>query len=440
MQATSLTSSLYRKIEWAGEVLGVPHWIIENELLEFKGKELNFGKIRVDLDDGSYRSFSAIVVLHCNPYTSHEKPYKGGIRLSHSVTPDLLRTLAIDMTFKCGVVDIEFGGAKSGIVLPKPAMHYSRREIHRIMEAVSERLIKEGLISPTYYVPAPDVGTNSELMDVIHNKFWEITKGSVVMGAPVTGRTVENGGLAIREKATALGGLIIFEQLVEEGFMPMPSKCPKIIVQGLGQVGGSFVRLAQARGYKIIGVSNISGAVFNPDGIDLDSLPKDPNGELSHLEGEHCTSEEILLKPCDLLVPAATENVITTKIASRIKAKGILELANHPTEEKAEAILNRRNITVSPDILSNAGGVSASFWEWSMSFSHPRHRIEMEKTEEEIEANLKKQMREATSQVIEFSKRYNVNLRDAAWLKAMHRVSGRLEKKHGGRWTPQPEA
>lgn len=433
MASKSLASSLYRKIEWAGKTLNIPSWIVENELLQFKDKELNFGKIRVDLDDGGYHSFTAIVVLHCLPYTTGEKPYKGGVRLSNTVTPDILRTLAIDMTFKCGVMDIEFGGGKSGIVLPKPMMHYSRREIHRLIEAVAERLIHEKIISPRIYVPATDVGTNAGLMDVIHNKFWEITGGSVE-GAPATGRTVENGGLLVREEATALGGLAVLAQLRESGLVPIRENNPKIIVQGLGQVGGNLVRLAEEYGLKVVGVSNVSGAVFNPEGIDVAALPKDPNASLDDVDGEKCSGGELLLKPCDLLVPAAMESVITAKNAPKIKATAILEMANQPTTEDADPILAKRKIYVIPDILANAGGVSVSFWEWSMSFEHPPHRIEREKIEEEIEANLKKQMREATSQVLEFAERYKVGLRDAAWLKSTDLVSKRLEKKHGGRW------
>lgn len=439
MQSNSLASSLYRKIEWAGKTLHVPSWIIENELLQFKAKELNYGKIRVDLDDGTYHGFSAIIVLHCLPYTTYEKPYKGGMRIFHENNarpspPDVLRTLAIDMTFKCALMDIEFGGAKSGIVLPKPITHYSRREIHRIMEAVAERLIREeNKISPKYYVPATDAGTTAELMDVIHNKFQEITKGSVA-GAPVTGRTVEKGGLLIRERATALGGLVVLTELREAGLVPMRKNNPEVIVQGLGQVGGNLVRLAQEYGLKVVGVSNISGAVFNPDGIDISTMPEDANGSLDNVDGEKCTGEELLLKPCDLLVPAAMENVITAKNARRIKAKVILELANQPTTGDADLILAERSILVVPDILVNAGGVTTSFWEWSMSFEHPPHRIERKKIEEEVEANLKEQMRDATSQVLEFAKRYKVNLRDAAWLKSMDLISRRLDKKHGGRW------
>ncbi len=440
-----LLQSLYEKVEWAGKLLNVPEWIVEDELKLFKCHELTVGKLRVEMDDGPPERFAATVVLHCQPYY-HDKPYKGGIRLSHTVTPSFLRVLAFEMTFKCGVVDLEFGGGKSGIRLKKPVNQYSPKETTRIMEAFSEVFIKEHkIISPRYYVPATDMGTTPENMDTIHGKFWEearnVSTGGAV-GTAVTGRTVENGGIPGREEATALGGLIVLDRLREIANMPKLRNHPTVIVQGLGQVGGNFVRLANLRGYKVIGVSNISGAVFNPGGIDFDELPKlpngpiDPNGVLDNVTGEQCTSEEILLKPCDILVPAAMENVITQANAKKIKCKVLLELANHPTSQAADNELSKK-IYVIPDIFANAGGVSASFWEWSLSLGHPRHTIQTPETLEEVRSNLTAQMQAATESVLSYAKKHETDLRGAAWLKATDRISSKLVKKHRGLWAPK---
>ena len=441
-----LLQSLYKRVEWAGKKLNVPEWLIENEIKPFKWREISTDKLRVNMDDGGYESFSATIALHCNPYTSHEKPYKGGIRMSPHASPSILRSLAFDMTFKCGVVDLEFGGGKSGILLKKPIVEYSEGELCRIIEGFAAIFISEHeIISPRYYVPATDMGTTPQHMDIIHNKFWELTKGTI-SGAPVTGCTVDNGGSPGREEATALGGLIVLDKLREIASMPKFDASPSVIVQGMGQVGGNFIKLASDKGYKIVGVSNISGAVFNPSGIDVSELPLrpngsiDPNGSLTMVTGEYCTGREILLKPCDILVLAAMENVITAANAQKIKAKAILELANHPTAEAAEEKLLSNGIYIIPDIFANAGGVSASFWEWSLNLGHPRHSIQIPETLEEVRNYLTAQMQDATNQVLGYAEKYSTDLRGAAWLKAVDRVSSRLIKKHGGRWASTKNA
>jgi len=439
----SILASLFRKVDKSAALLEIPEWLVENEIKPFKWPEINSGKIRVNMDDGSYVSFSAFISLHCNPYTSHEKPYKGGVRLSHLVFPGRTRTLAFEMTMKCGVVDLEFGGGKAGIQLKKPITQYSDGELHRIIEAFATVFIGEQrIISPRYYTPATDMGTTPQHMDIIHNKFWEITKGTI-QGAPVTGRSVENGGIPGREEATALGGLVVLEKLRKAAHMPKLRKKPTVIVQGLGQVGGNFVELAAERDYKIVGVSNVSGAVLNKQGIDLEELPRKPNGQidpnasLDRVSGQHCAPEKIITGPCDILVPAAMENTITAENAGRINCKVLLELANHPTSEEADIILSEKGVYIIPDIFANAGGVSASFWEWSLSFGHPRHSIQIPETLEEVRSNLTAQMEDATSQILEYATKYDTDLRGAAWLKAMDRISSRLIKKHGGRWAPK---
>ena len=438
-----LLQSLFEKVEWAGQELKVPEWVIEDEIKLYKCHELTMDKLRVDMDTGHPERFSATVVLHCQPYF-HDKPYKGGIRLSNAVTPSLLRVLAFEMTFKSAVVDLEFGGGKAGIRIKKPVNEYSSREITRIMEAFCDTFIEENkVISPRYYVPDTDMGTTPSDMDTIHGKFWEAARNGSVPGAvgtAVTGRTVRNGGMPGREEATALGGLIVLEKLRQLDKAPKLSKKPTVIIQGLGQVGGNFVRLATERGYKVVGVSNISGAVFNHCGIDISELPKkpdgsiDPNGTLTDMKGEHLETDAFLSKPCDILVPAAMENVITDKNAAAINCKILLELANHPTSESADVQLAARNIYVVPDIVANAGGVSVSFWEWSASLGPPRHKIQIAETLEDVQSKLRTQMETAVDGILWYGQNHNVDLRKAAWLKATQRVSDQLIEKHGKRW------
>lgn len=450
-----LLQSLFERVEWAGNILKIPEWIIEDEIKLFKDHEITKGKLRVDMDSGPPERFSATVVLHCQPYY-HDKPYKGGIRLSNTVTPSILRVLAFEMTFKCGIVDLEFGGGKAGIKISKPVNKYSSKEITRIIEAFADSFINEAkVISPRYYVPATDMGTTAENMDTIHGKFWEAVRNGLSIpggsvGTPVTGRTVKNGGIPGREQATALVGLIVLEKLREKmsGFPVLPPK-PTMIVQGTGQVGGNVIRMAAERGFLIVGVSNITGAVFNPSGIDISELPKkstgsiDPNGSLSHVTGEHCDQNEFLTKPCDILVPAAMENVITQTNADKINCKVVLELANHPMTDQANTLLSNRGVLIIPDIFANAGGVSASFWEWALSFGQARHTIQIPETLDDVHYKLNAQMEEATKQILWYAQRYNadlrgnVDLRGAAWLKGVQRVSERLIAKHGDRWSPK---
>ncbi len=424
-----LVTPLFDRMDWAAGILNVPREVMEEELKRFKIREMTADRMRVHLDNGRYASFTATVVLHYLPYPG-DKPYKGGIRLSDRVSPDILRMLALEMTLKCGVVDLEFGGAKSGISLPRPVYSYSKREIAAIVEAYAEYFIKFGIIRPDFYVPATDVGTTSEHMDIIHN-FYNSNVKSRVPGACVTGRSVDYGGLPVREEATALGGLIVLEGVLNKVKVPGLGERPTVIVQGLGQVGASFVRLANRdQRYKIVGLGNISGAVYNPAGINLDWLPADRNAPLVYVEGQECSGEELLLKPCDILVPAAIENVITADNADKISAKVVLELANHPTTDAAHDALVKKGVCVIPDILANAGGVTASFYEWSQSFGPPHHRIEIAEINAMVRNRIIEVMNNSTSQVLEFASRYGTDLRGAAWLKAVDKIAREISHKH----------
>lgn len=431
-----LLQSLYERIEWAGRLLSVPEKIIENEIKNFHLRELSTDKMRIEMDNGDYETIPAVVVLHCNPYDTKDKPYKGGIRMG-PVTPSTLRMLALEMTFKCGVVDLEFGGGKAGIPLKKPLREYSPREIRKIFEVFANIFTKRlPILSPRYYCGAPDMGTTSRHMQIIHSKFCELTDG-IIVGAAVTGRPVGHGGIPGREEATAFGGLIVLEKLRKDSHLPKLRKKPTVIVQGLGQVGGNFAYLASQRDYKVVGVSNTSGGVFNKDGIDLSELPHmpngkiDPNASLDGVTGERLYSDEILHKPCDILVPAAIENVITFENCEKVVAKIILQLANHPIEEQAAKILSERGLYIIPDILANAGGVSASFLEWSFSLGHPRHKFQTEQTREEVDTTLKGIMENATDQVLWYASEYDTDLTGAAWLKSTQRIVGALIDKHG---------
>ncbi len=432
MPPSNLASGLFKRIAWAGQKLNVSSALIENELLTYKYPELSAGRIRIDRDDGTYESVMATVVFHCLPYTG--RPYKGGIRLSDTVTPDTLRALAIEMTFKEGVVDLEFGGAKMGIRLSKPKSTYSNREIFRIIEAVATFFIDLGIIDPVTYVPATDLGTTSDHMDTIHTIYSTMRK-TPYSGSCVTGKSVQNGGLPVRTIATSLGGAEVLDQLRKFDALTALSSIanPKVVVQGLGQVGGWFVRLIAERGYQVIGVSNSKGAVYNEHGINISEVPALPDESLDHMTGEHMDNATFLTQRCHILVPAALENQITRHNAHLIKAPIILELANHPTTDEADEILRKRGKVVIPDILANAGGVTASREEYAFALSPPHHQVEIKTLDAEATGRIIDVMRDGAGQVVRFAKKYNEDLRGGAWLKAMDRIASNLKHKHR-RW------
>ncbi len=432
MQGTSLATGLFKKISWAGKTIGLSEKIIENELLTYKYSELSAGRIRVDLDNGNYESITATAVLHYLPYTG--RPYKGGIRLSDAVTPDILRALAIEMTFKEAVVDLEFGGAKMGIRLSRPKSSYSNREILRIIEAVATFFIDLNIIDPSVYVPATDLGTTSEHMDSIHT-IYAAMKKTPYSGSCVTGKTVSNGGLPVRTIATSLGGAEVLETVRELDALPALAgiKNPTVIVQGLGQVGGWFVRLIAERGYRVIGVSNSRGAIYNEHGIDISEVPALPDESLDHMTGKHMDNAAFLTQKCDILVPAALENQLTRENAGLIKAPVILELANHPTTDEADELFRSLGKVVIPDILGNAGGVTASREEYAFALSAPHHRVEISTVDAEAKNRIISVMKEGAAQVLAYSKKYDTDLRGGAWLKAIDRIATSLKHKHR-RW------
>jgi len=428
-QGHGMAQALFKRIAWAGQKLNISSLLIENELLTYKYQELTAGRIRVDRDNGTYESIAATAVLHCLPYPG--KPYKGGIRLTDSVTPDTLRGLAIEMTAKEGVADLEFGGAKMGIRLPHPRNTYSNREILRIVEAVATFFINIDIIDPAVYVPATDIGTTSEHMDSIHT-IYSTMKRTPYAGACVTSKSVQGGGLPVRTISTSVGGGVVLGEIRKYASIPTfsNSEHPRIIVQGLGQVGKHFVNLAAEQGYIVIGVSNSTGALYNEHGVDLSELPGAPDGSLSHMTGRQTSNAELLTMPCDILVPAALENQLTIDNAHLIQALMILELANHPTTEAADTILRKKGTYIIPDILGNVGGVVASGEEYAMGLSAPHHSIEMKKKDAEATDHVIQIMQAATRQVLEYAKRYDVDLRGGAWLKAIDRVAGYLQHKH----------
>jgi len=309
----------------------------------------------VSMDDGHIEMFTGFRVQH----SIARGPGKGGVRYSPDVTLDEVRALASWMTWKCAVVNIPFGGAKGGVICDPKKM--SQGELERMTRRYTSEIID--FIGPEKDVPAPDVNTNEQTMA------WIMDTYSMHMGhtvtSVVTGKPLNIGGSRGRREATGRGVLVVTDEAMQ--YLNVPVEGCRVVIQGFGNVGSNAARLMMERGYKIVGIAEQDGGLSNLNGIDIDALIeyKQRNGTTLGFKGaEAMPSDELLVSECEVLIPAATENVITSRNADKIQAKIVVEGANGPTTAVADEILMDKRIFVVPDILANAGGVTASYFEW----------------------------------------------------------------------------
>ena len=311
--------------------------------------------VPVVMDDGSVRSFEGYRVTH----NIARGPSKGGIRYHPDVTLDEVKSLAMWMTWKCALMNIPFGGAKGGIACDPKKL--SSTELQKLTRRYTTEIINE--IGPEKDIPAPDVGTDGKVMAWIFDTY-SMNKGHSVLGV-VTGKPLNIGGSLGRLEATARGALYCIREAgrKQEGTL----EGQRVVVEGFGNVGSFLAKFLAQEGAKVIAVSDSSGGVYNPTGIDVETAiaHKQETGALAGLNGtERVTDEELLLLDCDVLAPCALEQVITTENADKIKAKIVCEGANGPTTPAADEILEDRGVLVLPDVLANAGGVVVSYFEW----------------------------------------------------------------------------
>ncbi|MFN3690123.1 MAG: Glu/Leu/Phe/Val family dehydrogenase [Fimbriimonadales bacterium] len=394
-----------RQLEAAAHYLNLDRSLLE--VLKHPRRELivNFP---VKMDDGSIRVFTGYRVHH-NPARG---PAKGGIRYHPEVTLDETRALAMWMTWKCAVVNIPYSGAKGGVVCdPK------RLSIHEL-ENLTRRYITEisMMIGPESDIPAPDVGTNPQVMAWIMDTY-SMHKGYTVP-AVVTGKPIAIGGSEGRLEATGRGVTVMaYEALQQIG---KQLEGASVVIQGFGNVGSATAKLMHQAGAKVVAISDVRGGIYNPNGLNIPALLHCAGRDgciQAYRDAELITNEELLELPCDVLVPAALHGVITAHNADRVKARVIVEAANGPVTPDADEILDDKGVLVVPDILANAGGVIVSYFEWVQDLQAFFWE------EEEVNRKLEKAMRRSYQHVVQTAEQNKVNLRMGAYIIGVKRVA-----------------
>jgi glutamate dehydrogenase (NAD(P)+) len=368
----------------------------------------------VSMDDGSIQMFTGFRVQH----SIARGPGKGGIRYSPDVSLDEVRALASWMTWKCAVVNIPFGGAKGGVICDPKKM--SVGELERMTRRYTSELIE--FLGPEKDVPAPDINTNEQVMAWIMDTYSMHMRQTVT--SVVTGKPLNIGGSRGRREATGRGISVVCDEALR--YLNIPMAGCRVIVQGFGNVGSNAARLLMEKGYTVIGIAEIDGGLYNPKGIDINQLIeyRQRNGSLLGFRGaEALPSEELLVTECEILIPAATENVITSRNADQIKARIVCEGANGPTTAVADEILADKKIFVIPDILANAGGVTASYFEWVQD------RQGYFWKESVVNEQLEGILRESFDDVMRYAEAHAVNNRIAAYMLAIDRVAFTIRQR-----------
>jgi glutamate dehydrogenase (NAD(P)+) len=370
--------------------------------------------IPVVLDDGRLEVFTGYRVQH----SIVRGPSKGGIRFAPDVTLDEVRALAAWMTWKCAVVNIPFGGGKGGVICDPDLL--SPGELERITRRYTAEIMD--IIGPERDVPAPDVNTNPQTMAWIMDTYSMHKRQTCT--AVVTGKPLDLGGSRGRPEATGRGCMIVTMQALRRfGLEPTATR---VVVQGFGNVGGMAAKLMSRAGFKIVCVIEYDGAVYNPHGLDVEALMKhrtETGSILGFPEAEDVDKDQALFLDCEVFIPAARENVITSANADQIKAKIICEGANGPTTSEADAILADKKIFVIPDILANAGGVTVSYFEWVQD------RQGYFWNEQLVNGRLEEIMVNSFKDVVGYAEKHSVHNRLAAYMLAIDRVAFALQTR-----------
>jgi glutamate dehydrogenase (NAD(P)+) len=391
---------------------------IEKGVIKFLEQPFRQLSVRfpVQMDDGSIEMFTGYRVQQSRLF----EPTKGGIRYSPEVDLDLITALAFDMTLKCQVVGLPYGGSKGGVRCDPKKM--SRGELDRLTRRYAYEILP--LIGPDSDVPAPDVGTSEREMGIIFDTYKMFNPQTPYASAVVTGKPLNLGGSKGRKEATAQGGAYVLEEAVKqrhiEGLRSM--KEAAVVVQGYGNVGYNIANiLHEDYGCRIVGICDSKGGIYTQDGLNPKEVMafKNANPEQSVVGFDglpHLTQEKLLTSSCDILVPAAKETQILGNIAKDLEADVILELANGPTTNFADEILIDQKVHVLPDILANAGGVTVSYFEWLQNKAGESWELS------QVKEKLQKKMATAYNNIVETAKNYNLDMRSAAFVFAISKA------------------
>jgi len=399
------------RFEVAANKLGLEQGVYR--YLKYPDKEITL-YIPVGMDNGQLEVFTGYRVLH----SQVRGPGKGGIRFAPDVSLDEVRALSAWMTWKCAVVDIPFGGAKGGIICDPRKM--SRGELERLTRRYTAELAD--WLGPERDIPAPDVGTNEQTMAWVMDTYAMHTRHATT--AVVTGKPIELGGSRGRREATGRGVMICVDKAVTK--LGMRREGARVIVQGFGNVGSLAAELMHKAGYKIMGLADIGGGLFNENGFDVPRVVDWVYTQKKPLQdfpggGTKMSAREILFQPCDVLIPAAIENQITEQNAHRVQARILCEGANGPTTWQADSIIDSKGIFTVPDILGNAGGVTVSYFEWVQDRQGFFWR------ESEVNERLLDVMERSFDDVVRYAETHRVNNRIAAYMLAIDRVASALK-------------
>jgi glutamate dehydrogenase (NAD(P)+) len=367
--------------------------------------------IPVSLDDGRLEVFTGYRVQH----SLARGPAKGGIRFSPDVTLDEVRALASWMTWKCAVVNIPFGGGKGGVICDPNLL--SELELEKLTRRYTSEIMD--FIGPERDVPAPDVNTNEKIMAWIMDTY-SMHQRHTTTGV-VTGKPMALGGSRGRPEATGRGCMMVTLKALQQ--LGIPYDKARVVIQGFGNVGGMAAKLMKAMGFHIVAIVEYDGAVYNSSGLDIAALQehRKETGSISGFAGgEDMDKTQAMFLDCDVLIPAATENVITSQNADRLRCKILCEGANGPTTPLADLILADKNVFVIPDILANAGGVTVSYFEWVQD------RQGFFWNEQLVNSRLQEIMDESFDAVVQYAEKHRVNNRIAAYMLALDRVANAI--------------
>jgi glutamate dehydrogenase (NAD(P)+) len=397
-----------RQFDLAAERLGMDHGM--RRVLREPRRELTV-HFPVTLDDGTVQVFTGYRVQH----NLGRGPAKGGLRYHQDVTLDEVKALAMWMTWKCAVVGIPYGGGKGGVIVDPKKL--SMKELEGLTRRFATEI--EVLIGPERDIPAPDVNTNAQVMAWIMDTY-SMHQGYTVPGV-VTGKPISLGGSEGRTEATARGCVYTIVEAARH--LDMDLEKARVAVQGFGNAGSIAARLIGKLGSTVVAVSDSTGGIHNPDGLDVARVLgwKKEHGTVQGFPGATDVSNaQVLEVDCDILIPAALENQITERNAGRIKARVIAEAANGPTTPDADQILARNGVFMIPDILCNAGGVTVSYFEWVQDLNRDHW------SEVVVNEKLREIMVKAFSETLEIATRENIDMRTAAYLLAVDRVANAM--------------